>query len=90
MKGKVRDAMLVGVGIAMITKETVERVTRKLMKKGELLEEDFNVMLDEVVKGVNEKRDAIVAEAKNRVNLMAKNVEKATRVKTKSRSKKKA
>ncbi|MDO9527988.1 MAG: phasin family protein [Syntrophales bacterium] len=72
----IKKTMLVGVGLAAVTREKIEEIIGELVKKGELSEKEGKVMVDELVekskkvkKDLEKKVEKIVADTLNKLNI---------------------
>lgn len=79
MRDKLRKAMLVGLGIAVVTKEKVEKVTKELMKKGEMNEKDAKALVDRVAKEIDRNRVRIEKEVRKELGALLKTKKKRKR-----------
>ncbi len=84
MKDKLRKAMLVGLGLAVVTKEKVSKLTNDLMKKGEMNEKEAKAFVNKVASEVDKNRAIIEMEIKKELDRLLKSGKKA-----KSRKKRK-
>jgi polyhydroxyalkanoate synthesis regulator phasin len=72
----IKKTMLVGVGLAAVTREKIEEVVGELVKKGELSEKEGKEMVDELVekskgvkKDLEKKIEKIVADTLKKLNI---------------------
>ena len=72
----IKKTMLVGVGLAAVTREKIEEIVGELVKKGELSEKEGREMVDELVekskkvkKDLDKKVEKIVADTLNKLNI---------------------
>jgi poly(hydroxyalkanoate) granule-associated protein len=72
----IKKTMLVGVGLAAVTREKIEEIVSELVKKGELSEKEGKEMVDELVekskkvkKDLDKKVEKIVADTLNKLNI---------------------
>lgn len=90
MKDELRKAMLVALGLVVVTKEKINELTSELIKKGEISEKDARKLVNKVVSEIDKTRVKVERKIKKEINRIAKEVDKATRAKTKPSGKKKA
>jgi len=57
----VRKAMLMGIGVLSLTRETAEKLAADLAKKGEVTEEEGKRLADELIERGNKERAQIRA-----------------------------
>jgi polyhydroxyalkanoate synthesis regulator phasin len=72
MKDPLRKAMLVGLGLAVVTKEKADKVAKYLMKKGELNEKDAKKLVDKAAKEIDKTRAQIEKEVRREVERIRK------------------
>ncbi len=72
MKDKLRKAMLVGLGLAIITKEKAEKITKVLMKKGELNEKEAKALVNKIVAEVEKNRKRVEQEITRQINIITR------------------
>lgn len=72
----IKKTMLVGVGLAAVTREKIEEIVDELVKKGELSEKEGKEMVDELVekskkvkKDLDKKVEKIVADTLKKLNI---------------------
>jgi len=72
----IKKTMLVGAGLAAVTKEKIEEIIGELVKKGELSEKEGKEMVDDLVekskkvkKDLDKKVEKIVADTLNKLNI---------------------
>ena len=72
----IKKTMLVGVGLAAVTREKIEEIVGELVKKGELSEKEGKDMVDDLVekskkvkKDLDKKVEKIVADTLNKLNI---------------------
>lgn len=72
----IKKTMLVGVGLAAVTREKIEEIVGELVKKGELSEKEGKEMVDELVekskgvkKDLEKKVEKIVADTLKKLNI---------------------
>jgi polyhydroxyalkanoate synthesis regulator phasin len=63
MKEFIRKSMLVGIGLATVTKEKIEETINELIKKGEITEKEGKEAVDELV----QKSKEVTEELKEKV-----------------------
>ncbi|MEM4244971.1 MAG: hypothetical protein QW404_02315 [Candidatus Nanoarchaeia archaeon] len=73
MKDKLRKAMLVGLGLAVVTKEKAQKITKELMKKGELNEKDARALVNKIVAEFDKNRKKVEQEITKQINIVLKN-----------------
>jgi poly(hydroxyalkanoate) granule-associated protein len=72
----VKKSMLIGVGLATLTREKVEQTINELIEKGEMSEKEGKDAVDdlmkkskEVTKGLTEKVEKTVTDTLNKLNI---------------------
>ena len=72
----VKKSMVIGVGLATLTREKVEQTINELIEKGEMSEKEGKDAVDdlmkkskEVTKGLTEKVEKIVADTLEKLNI---------------------
>jgi polyhydroxyalkanoate synthesis regulator phasin len=76
MKDQLRKAMLIGLGLAVVTKEKTEKVAKELMKKGQINEKDAKALVNKVAKEIDKTRAKIENEVRREIDRMAKDQKK--------------
>ena len=79
MREEIKDIMLVGLGLAVLTKEKVESLIKELKAKGLMNEPDARAFVEKISSVAEKKRADIEETIKKEINRIAKKVEKATR-----------
>lgn len=72
MKDNLRKAMLVGLGLAIVTKEKAKKITKELMKKGEMNEKDAKALVNKVVAEIGKNRKRMEQEITKQINIVVK------------------
>ncbi len=76
MKDKLRKAMLVGLGLAVVTKEKVGKVTKDLMKKGEMNEKEAKAFVNKIAAEVDKNRVIVEREIMKELDRLLKSEKK--------------
>ncbi len=76
MKDKLRKAMLVGLGLAVVTKEKVGKLTNDLMKKGEMNEKEAKAFVNKIASEVDKNRAIIEREIRKELDKLLKSGKK--------------
>ena len=79
MKDQLRKAMLIGLGLAVVTKEKTEKVAKELMKKGQINEKDAKALVNKVAKEIDKTKAKIESEVRKEIDRMMKEPKKRTR-----------
>jgi poly(hydroxyalkanoate) granule-associated protein len=76
MKDFIRKSMLVGIGLATVTREKIEETINELIKKGEISEKEGKETIDELVekskemkKDLTEKVEKMVSDTLKTLNI---------------------
>ena len=76
MKDQLRKAMLIGLGLAVVTKENTEKVAKELMKKGQINEKDAKALVNKVAKEIDKTISKIESDVKKEIDRMIKEQKK--------------
>lgn len=76
MKDKLRKAMLIGLGLAVVTKEKAEKLSKELMKKGQLNEKDARALVNKIMAEVEKNRKRAEQEITRQLNTVLKGAKK--------------
>jgi polyhydroxyalkanoate synthesis regulator phasin len=75
----IKKTMLVGVGLAAVTKKEVEELARELTEKGEVSEKEGKVLIDELLKKSEQARDDLETKVEDTVSKVLGRMELATK-----------
>jgi polyhydroxyalkanoate synthesis regulator phasin len=64
-----KKVMFTGLGVASLTKDTLEEIAQDFVKKGKLSEQEGKKFVDELLVRSNESKEAIRAQIDERVQL---------------------
>ncbi|MBN2516478.1 MAG: phasin family protein [Deltaproteobacteria bacterium] len=68
MKDFIRKSMLVGMGLATVTREKIEQTIDELIKKGEMSEKEGKEAIDELVEKSKEMKKDLTEKVENMVS----------------------
>jgi poly(hydroxyalkanoate) granule-associated protein len=68
MKDFIRKSMLVGMGLATVTREKIEQTIDELIKKGEMSEKEGKEAIDELVEKSKEMKKDLTDKVENMVS----------------------
>jgi poly(hydroxyalkanoate) granule-associated protein len=68
MKDFIRKSMLVGMGLATVTREKIEETIDELIKKGEMSEKEGKEAIDELVEKSKEMKKDLTEKVENMVS----------------------
>jgi len=79
MKEKLRKAMLVGLGLAVVTKEKAGKIAKELMRKGELNEKDARALVNKIAAEIDKNRARMEKEIRKEIDKVVKSERKKTK-----------
>jgi polyhydroxyalkanoate synthesis regulator phasin len=85
MKDKLKKAMLIGLGVASVTKENAEKVAKDLMKKHKINEKEARKLVNKVAAEIDRNRIIVEKEIKEELGRLMKEGKK---VQTKAKKRK--
>ncbi|HBF42298.1 MAG TPA: polyhydroxyalkanoate synthesis regulator [Desulfobacteraceae bacterium] len=75
----IKKTLLTGIGLAALTKEKVEELTKELIKKGEISEKEGKEFLDDLLQKSEQARKDLETKVEDTVHRVLKKIDLATK-----------